>query len=315
MTPTFLLGPGRSGTTLLYKLVAAMPDVGYLSNYNARFPRTPLWGLAARPISHAFGVKRFAWFQDEGGAYFNEGRPWQQRIVPTPVEAEPVYRSCGIPADEGLDRPLGAEAVERLRKRFRDIAAATGRSVLVSKRTANNRRVAQLLQAFPDARFVCLLRDGRAVARSLVRVHWWLDHTLFWCGRTPRSLVSEGQDELVLAAQNWVEEMAVMEQGMRRIPSVQRMDLRYDELLADPRACLARVHAFMQTGRELPSAYWAFIDSLALRSTAADWLARMPADERSRIEAVQRDTLVRWRFSEAGAVPALPASAASGGGR
>ncbi|MBX3600239.1 MAG: sulfotransferase [Rubrivivax sp.] len=306
MTPVFLLGPGRSGTTLLYKLVAAMPDVGYLSNYNARFPQAPMWGLAARPVSHAFRMKRFAWFQDEGGAYFNDGRPWHQRIVPTPVEAEPVYRSCGMPDSEDLDRPLPADVVERLRRRFRDIAAAMGRSVVVSKRTANNRRVAQLLQAFPDARFVCLLRDGRAVARSLVRVHWWSDHTLFWCGRTPRSLVAEGDDELVLAARNWVEEMAVMEAGMRQIPAAQRMDLRYDDLLADPRACLTRVHAFMHTGKVLPAAYWELVDSLALRPTAADWLARMPAEERRSIEEVQRDTLQRWRFTDGDARPALP---------
>jgi hypothetical protein len=314
MTPAFLLGPGRSGTTLLYKLVSAMPDVGYLSNYNARFPRTPSWAVLGRLFDSAFGLKRFAWFQDEGGAYFNEGRTWLRRIVPTPVEAEPVYRACGVPEVEGLDTPMDAASVGLLQRRFAAIAAAGGWSVIVSKRTANNRRVAQLLQAFPDARFVCLLRDGRAVARSLVRVHWWADHTLFWCGRTPRALVAQGEDELTLAALNWVEEMAVMEAGMRLIPPGQRLDLHYDELLAAPRACLARVHEFLGTGNVLPPAYWAFIESLGLRPAAPDWLTRMPAEERDRIEAVQHATLQRWRFGGSGGPAFPPAHVSSAAG-
>jgi hypothetical protein len=93
------------------------------------------------------------------------------------------------------------------------------------------------------------------------------------------------------------------------------MDLHYDELLADPRACLSRVHAFMGACQELPAAYWELVDSLTLRPAAADWLARMPTEDRIRIETVQRDTLDRWCFSEFDACPALPASPDTGVGR
>lgn len=304
MIPVFLLGPGRSGTTLLYKLLAAMPDLAYLSNYDARFPRQPAWALLQRALAHAYAVKRSAWFQDEGGAYFNDGRSWLKRIVPTPAEAERVYRLCGVPESQGLDIPLTAAAVARLRRRFVASAAAAGRTVLLSKRTADNRRVARLLEAFPEARFVCLLRDGRAVARSLVRVHWWADHTLFWCGSVPRTLVAQGHDELRLAARNWVEEMAVLETGMRLIPAAQRLELHYDELLAAPRSQLTRIHAFVGGERALPAAYWRFIESLGLQPPAPDWLDRLPSGERERIEAVQVQTLERWGFAAAG--PALP---------
>lgn len=308
MTPVFILGPGRSGTTLLYKLVAAMPDVAYLSNYNHRYPGAPWSAVLARTLTSAYGVKRRTWFQGEGAANLSRGRPWYQQLVPKPVEGEAVYQACGVPELEGLDRPLAAAAATLLRQRFAAICAAAGQQVLVSKRTANNRRVPQLLQAFPDARFICLLRDGRAVARSLVRVRWWADHTLFWCGRTPRELVGEGEDDLALAARNWVEEMAVMEDGMRLIASSRLLLLHYDDLLARPQASLKRVHDFMHPGSGLPAAYWAFIASMALEPTAADWLERLPAGERERIETVQQPTLERWRFGVGSAGPIWPST-------
>jgi len=307
MKPVFILGPGRSGTTLLYKLVCAMPDVAYLSNYQRRYPRTPLWAALQRTVRSAYGVKRRTWFQDGGGANLVHGDSWIQQMVPKPVEGESVYQACGGGGLDGLDRPLDDQVARALQRRLGAICAAAGQPVLVSKRTANNRRVRQLLQAFPDARFVCMLRDGRAVARSLVRVRWWSDHSLFWCGRTPRELVAEGQDELALAARNWVEEMAVMEEGLRLIAPARLLLLNYDELLAQPRASLQALHDFMQTGRELPPAYWDFVASLALQPTAADWLQRLPGEERERIDAIQQATLERWGFALNGGGPALPA--------
>src|SRR6266542_3077460 len=51
-----------------------------------------------------------------------------------------------------------------------------------------------LVEAFPRARFVNLIRDGRAVAYSLSRVDWWEDGVVWWYGQTPRRWREEGRD-------------------------------------------------------------------------------------------------------------------------
>ena len=46
----FLVGAGRSGTTLLYKLLCLHPQVAYISNYENRFGWLPD-GLACRAVA------------------------------------------------------------------------------------------------------------------------------------------------------------------------------------------------------------------------------------------------------------------------
>ena len=48
----FLVGAGRSGTTLLYKLLCLHPQVAYISNYENRFRWVPD-GLACRAVARA----------------------------------------------------------------------------------------------------------------------------------------------------------------------------------------------------------------------------------------------------------------------
>ena len=71
-----------------------------------------------------------------------------------------------------------------------------------------------LAELFPRARFVSIVRDGRAVACSLSRVHWWPDLTVWWYGGTPGRWQEEGRDPWELCARHWVRELAVLEQGL-----------------------------------------------------------------------------------------------------
>ncbi|WP_200226341.1 sulfotransferase family protein [Rubrivivax gelatinosus] len=289
--PAFLVGAGRSGTTLLYKLLAAHPLVGYLNNYLTRLPRFDSVILGNRLLQDHYTLKRRAWFDDRGGAFLGGRRHRPGRWFPTPEECEPFYKRCGFPEMVPSNWVPTAETQSRARRLFGRIRQLNGTPLLLSKRTANNRRIPALHATFPDSRFVVLHRDGRAVAQSLVQVHWWDDHILYWDGRTPRELVRRGADALDLAAQNWAHEVRDMSAGLACIPASQVIYLRYDELLTEPGAQLRRVLTFLGVDPDYSPGYWQLIATLNLRYQGEHWQPRWTAEQRARVEAVQADIL------------------------
>lgn len=294
----FLLGAGRSGTTLLYKMLSAHCEVAYLSNYLKRFPEWPSLANLQRLLNKFPKYKRKVWFQEHGGAYFNEHRKRLQSIVPTPSECEPVYASCGIPLTPAEDYCLLPHTANCLRERFERILHASGAEVLLSKRISNNRRIPILKQIFPNAKYIHLVRDGRAVAHSLLQVKWWNDHTLYWTGKSPSQMVAEGADPIELAAQNWVEGMRSIEQGIALIQKGQLLEVQYDELLRDPYGQLQHILDFMGVNPQADAVFWEIIESLHLSPRQEAWSRNWTEQELNKVLTLQGDTLRRWGFIE-----------------
>lgn len=263
----FLVGAGRSGTTLLYKLLCLHPQIAYISNYENRIRWFPD-GMAGGWVAGRLEDKLSAWFHKGGNAYFIN-RPWLKKIFPTPHEGESVFKSSGVPlfpaADYMPDAPTGA----RLRRRFEQIRKRSGASVFLSKRTANNRRIRQLSAIFPAARYVHLVRDGREVAQSLSTVEWWDGHTVWWDGRTPLQMEQAGEARLAVCARNWAREMQELRVQLAPIDRDKLLELRFEDLLGDPLHHLERVVRFLNI--DFSAAYRSAIESLQLRPVGAKW--------------------------------------------
>lgn len=239
----FLIGAGRSGTTLLYKLLCMHEETAFISNYHERMPWLPS-GIIAALCADRVRVGLSAWFRSAGNAYFIS-RPWRKRLAPTPVEGEPVYQYCGMPLFPCADYVPDIEVCRRLRARFAEIRSGMSARVMLSKRTANNRRILALAAAFPEARFIHMIRDGREVAESLTRVEWWSGHRLWWDGRTAAQLEASGIPRLAVAARNWALEMTEIQRGLERVPANRVLTVRYEDLLADPQAQFENVLNFL----------------------------------------------------------------------
>ncbi len=243
----FLIGAGRSGTTLLYKLLCMHREVAFISNYHERMPWMPS-GIVAALCADRVRVGMSAWFKPAGNAYFTS-RPWRKRLLPTPVEGEAVYRYCGIPLFPDADYVPDDETCGRLRARFSEIRKRMSARIMLSKRTANNRRITALATAFPDARFIHMIRDGREVTASLATVEWWDRHRLWWDGRTAAQLEESGVPRLAIAARNWAREMTAIQRGLDQVPKSRVMTVRYEEMLADPHAHIDRILRFLDLER------------------------------------------------------------------
>ena len=296
LNPIVLLGPGRSGTTLLYKLLCMHPAVAFITNYHVRPLMRPFAPLALRYVPRDASLRRRAWFTTDGGANLTR-RSSLWRAIPTPVEGEAVYRACGLTLGETTG-PADERTQARLRQRFRQIQKQHGASALVLKRTANNRRIPAIASAFPDAKYVLIWRDGRAVANSLVRVEWWMDHQVWWAGgKTPREMNLDATGMIELAANNWLQEVAAIERGLASVDSSRVLTIRYENLIEYPRDVITRVAQF--AGLETSADYLAQVQEARITAGRDRWKTSLSPSELASIERTLEPTLRRLSYLEA----------------
>lgn len=291
--PLFVLGAPRSGTSLLYKALCLHPQVAYISNWVRRFPALPQLAVLNRVARRLPGLQRRAWFRADGNAYVYDGRrSWALRAVPMPVEGEPVYARCGVPPSAhhppGVDRDHQRTA---LRTAFAAVQHYGGGRLVVSKRIANNHRIRLLHEAFPAARFVEIVRDGRAVAYSLSRVDWWPDSFVGWYGGSPRQWEQAGGDPWEIRARDWVAEVQAIEEGLAAVPEESVARVRYEHLAGAPAPVLRELAAF--AGLPDDRVWRQRIERLQRPPAADVWRRRLTPRETATIERIQAQTLRR----------------------
>ena len=164
----------RSGTTVLSEAIAAHEDLGWISNYVNRLPMLPWLALFDRMADNSLtgGLLRGKKKQDLNlWSFF-------RKFLPHPDEALKFWqRFCG---DKFLwDYLVNQSALpvekDSLVKALHNILVLQGKKRLFTKLTGPP-RIHYLSTIFPDAGFIHLLRDPRAVVSSLLRVNFWRFH-------------------------------------------------------------------------------------------------------------------------------------------
>jgi len=296
LPPAFLIGAARSGTTLLYKILCLHPEVGYISNWVRKYPAAPALARMNRVARALPNQRQRVWFGEDSNAYvYGKHRSAVERMFPMPVEGEPVFEHCGIPADCVDASEVASSKLSALRRSFEGIRRHAGARLIVSKRIGHNRRLPAITAAFPEGRYVVIVRDGRAVAASLSRVDWWEDDLVWWYGGTPKQWREEGKDPWVICAQNWVEELRAIDHGLAHVDPGQVLRISYEELVGEPYQMLARVAAFL--GLRKDASWEARIRDVKFPNRNEGW-RKLPAEAVATIESIQRDELFAHGFLE-----------------
>lgn len=233
--PIFVVGAGRSGSSLFHQMFTEHPKVAWMSALCDRYPdrlsrhRALLRAMDA-PV---FGtlLKRH-WESAECYVFWDRG-----------------FRGFSQPC-----RDLRADdATPRVKAKIRKMVTGLvtpGRPRLLVKVTGWP-RVAFLQAVFPDARFIHVYRDGRAVANSLLQVDFWRG----WQGPEQWRWGSLGDDLrreweahdrsfVALAGIQWKILMRAAEAARRAVPAGNFMDVRYEEFAKHPVETFRRVADF-----------------------------------------------------------------------
>jgi hypothetical protein len=154
--PIFILGPPRSGTTLLYQLVVNSFDVSYICNVVDEHPRyaaTLTWLLRR-------GIRRY-----RSGFQSNYGRT---RSMFGPSEGRRIWHRW-FP-DGYVDQSYLTQQASRSIQQTVGALSEALQAPFVNKDPHHCVRVKALNLLFPEALFVVITRDPIATAESMLRV-------------------------------------------------------------------------------------------------------------------------------------------------
>jgi hypothetical protein len=231
-----VVGAPRSGTTLLYQVIASGLDVGYVNNLIAAFWLAPVaglrlsrkLGLAAGPASSfdsSFG-------RTEGVAEPHEyGYFWNHHLgYPDLAERDPGH-------GEAIDWP-------RLRRVLVNMAEAEGRP-LAFKPMLLVWHIEEMLRHMPRSCFVWIRREPRDTALSILRMRRsLLGSDEAWASLRPRGVPAGLPPWEQVAAQVVLLER-VLERAAARLGPGHLLPVRYERLCADPGGVLDDVRALM----------------------------------------------------------------------
>ncbi|WP_170763214.1 sulfotransferase [Ruegeria lacuscaerulensis] len=230
----FIVGPPRSGSTLLYELMVTRFQCGYFANLAKRLFRVPVaatW-LCRKAMRDRQGSFDSVYGELEGKAAPSEaGRIWAHWMP----YAAPYL----------LDKPGLTPA--RMRRKLAAISRIAGRPMIVKNMILQS-DFPLLLKTFPNAVFIYIERDWADNAHSLVRARqdktsmdasgWWSLRPTGWEAYSDADPITQSCAQVILSHRD-------LQVGFRTLENSDRvMKISYETLCAEPERALSDMEAF-----------------------------------------------------------------------
>jgi hypothetical protein len=245
--PIIVVGAPRSGTTLVFNTFAARSDLAWFTQHLNRLPRWPSVTVLARLADVNRGLRKSIDRSDRR-------RRWLEKLRVGPSEAYGVWeRYCGerFLFDFLRDQQATPSEAREMRELVEKLLRYQRKARFATKITGPA-RIAYLSSIFPDARFVHVVRDGRAVVRSLLDAHFWggtwREGEVAWSGGLTDEDLGQwrarDQAPLALAALQWRAIIRSARDEARRLAGERYAELRYEDFVAAPEAALDEMAEF-----------------------------------------------------------------------
>ncbi len=241
MKTTFIVGTGRCGSTLLHEILAKHEDVSFFSNFeddHQRLGYIGKWGGALYRNNHLAltraGKKRFA---------PSEAYNLITRKV-SPIYVQP-YRDL---TREDVTPWMKCKFYEFFSEKY----ALYGKPTLIHKYTGWS-RLGFFSEIFPEAKFVHIVRDGRAVANSWLQMTWWGGYegisNWLWgelSDEHKEEWRNSGYTFITLAGISWKILMESYEAGNALVDQGRYMTIRYEDFLDSPEEQMKKILEFSE---------------------------------------------------------------------
>jgi hypothetical protein len=235
--PVFIIGPPRSGSTLLYQCLVNTLDFGYLANVHGLVYGAPtlvehLTHATDRPRNFPyrseFGRTRGAWSPSECGEF------WYRFF-----RKNPQYVSAH-------------HVTDRKKQELRNVIATLSRIMkrpLLIKNMPNALRLGPLAQALPSAVYLVTRRQELATARSILGARLSLhgNYERWWSMAPPRT---DGVRNLPPTLQVLEQIRSVYDEIDTHREKMSRdlfLDVSYESFCANPGQQIARIKTYLES--------------------------------------------------------------------
>ncbi len=284
--PIILFGTGRCGSTILHRMFTEHQKLAWLSGFCDHYPHRLsinrlLMQLLDYPIIYNFLKNRYS----PGECYIF----WE-------------YYAKGFrrPVRDLMAEDLSIKNKKRLLDVFSQLTTAQ-RDRLLLKITGWP-RLSYLLELFEDAKFIHVVRDGRAVANSLVNVdfwHGWGGPEKWRWGALPARYSEEWEQYnrsfIVLAAIQWKMLMDAAEEAQQKIPSSRFLEVRYEDLCAEPLPVFKKIAAFSEV--EWDTVFQERLAKYRLKNTNEKYTRELNAQQQQDLNEVLADYLPKFGYA------------------
>jgi hypothetical protein len=285
--PIFIVGTGRCGSTAFHQLLALHPQLMWLSGFADRYPDKPEWNRWAVTAVDQPVIRRILGGRIKPGENYGF---W--------------YRHAFGFAEPGRDL-VAADVTARVKKQMHralEPMLSPKHNRLLVKLTGWS-RIGFLDEIFPDAKFIHILRDGRAVASSLLHVNAW--QWRGWYG--PYSwrygpLPAEDQAAwerhnrsfVALAGLQWKIHSRAVEAARQRLDPKRFLEVKYETFCQQPQETCRKVLEFA----ELPDSavFEKRLRKASIRNMSSRWRDDLTAEQQVLLTGLLREDLARYGY-------------------
>lgn len=284
--PLFLVGTGRCGSTALHRLLTRHSELAWLSHYIKQYPERPTLNMLAMTLLDTPIVAAMT------------------RRIARPAEAyefwDRYFRGFSSPCRDLLSEDVPPRGKMQLRKAMaRTLTRRRGR--LLAKITGWP-RIGFLKEVFPDAKFVHVHRDGRAVASSLLQMSWWGG----WGGPGNwkwGDLTAEQRSKwerhrksfVVLAGIQWEILMESFQRARTSVPATDVLEVSYEELCRNKLENLRRIAEFANLS--WTADYERVVEAFPFVNTNHKWREYLSDVQQRELEDALSDSLARYGYT------------------
>ncbi len=163
-------------------------------------------------------------------------------------------------------------------------------------------RIGFLREVFPDAKFIHILRDARAVVNSLLNVTFWAGwkgpHNWRWgvlSEKHQRDWERYDQSFAILAAIEWVMQIDAIEKARKELPPSQFLEIKYENMIAEPTGVFEKVIDFCEL--EWTNRFRGQIESFDLKNMNYKWEENLPESQKNMLNEFLHEHLKKHGYN------------------